>query len=251
MRLPLLQRNPLTAVGTLDRCWLFVYRTPVAEARGYLPKALEPVTRGGHAFWNVVVSHIHRMRPKGCPAFIGVDYWHVAYRLYVRCQPPGRPEPIEGLYFLRSDCDSPLMTLAGNALTDFRFHTSGIEVETRGESVQIQVASSEASARAALLPGQPPSLQPGSPFGSLEEAASFLKYRPFGISVDEGRGEANVVEITRKERAWRSPLVHVAEAGWQFFAGKQVALELCYEVEPIAYQWNRGKVYPLRQLSCR
>ncbi len=35
------------------------------------------------------------------------------------------------------------------------------------------------------------------------------------------------------------------EAEWQFFADKNVAPEICYEVEPIEYQWSRAEIYPL------
>src|SRR5437763_16699429 len=119
----ILPKNPLTIIGTLDRCWLFVYQTPIEEARALLPRELEPVTHGGCAFWNVVVCHLRQMRPKPLPAFLGVSYWHVAYRFHVRFRPRSGP-PVEGLYFVRSDCDSPLMTWAGNLLTDFNFHTA-------------------------------------------------------------------------------------------------------------------------------
>src|SRR5438045_4199110 len=103
----MLPRNPLTMVGTLERCWLFTYQTPVEEAREAVPRELELVTRGSSAFWNVLVCRIRSMRPKRFPAFVGVSYWHVAYRLYVRFY-PRTGAPIEGIYFARSDCDSRL-----------------------------------------------------------------------------------------------------------------------------------------------
>src|SRR4051812_42714640 len=124
----LLPQNPVTMVGRLDPCWLFAYRTPAQEARAFLPPALEPVTHGGFAFWNVVVCRVQRMRPWFAPAPLGVSYWHIAYRLYVRFH-PAQGEPIEGLYFVRSDCDSWLMALAGNLVTDFRFHTAAVRVQ--------------------------------------------------------------------------------------------------------------------------
>ena len=107
----MLPKNPLTMRGILDQCWLFTYQTPVAEAQAVLPRELEPVTHAGHAFWNIVVCHLRAMRPKPLPAFLGVSYWHVAYRLYVRFHPASGP-PVEGVYFARSDCDSRLMALA-------------------------------------------------------------------------------------------------------------------------------------------
>jgi hypothetical protein len=240
----ILAKNPFTLVGTIDRCWLFVYQTPEADARALIPAALELVTRDGCAFWNIVVCHLRGMRPRGFPAFVGVSYWHVAYRLYVRFHPASGP-PIEGIYFLRSDCDKPLMSMAGNALTDFNFHTAGVEVVEQDALVGITVRSPDAPGRASLDRSKPAALPAHSVFSSLEEAAAFLKYKPFGISVDPA-GNANIVAIKRDEAAWKSRLVPVVSAEWRFFEGKTVRPEICYEVEPINYQWNRGRIVPGR-----
>jgi hypothetical protein len=240
----ILAKNPLTLLGTIDRCWLFVYQTPESEARALVPAALELVTRDGCAFWNIVACRLRAMRPRGFPAFVGVSCWHVAYRFYVRFHPAAGP-PIEGLYFVRSDCDSRLMTMMGNALTDFRFHTAGVEVTETDALVQITIRSPDAPARATVDRAKPAELPPHSSFSSLEEAAAYLKYKPFGISLDAA-GNANVAAIRRDEAAWKSRLVDVISAEWQFFEGKTVRPEICYEVEPIDYQWNRGRIVPGR-----
>jgi hypothetical protein len=245
MRIPFIQKNPVTMVGTLDRCWLFAFRTPLANVQRKLPSVLEPVSYDGHAFWNVVVSHIDRMRPKGAPAVTGVSYWHVAYRLYVRFHPSGGP-PIEGLNFTRSDCDSALMTRAGNLVTDFNFHTSTINVEDTGGRLTIDIESPDAPASASANRAAPVSLANGSPFGSLDEAARFLKYKPFGISVGKSGEDINIVRIRRQEDAWSSRLIHVEQQTWSYFADNDVALELCYEVDPIFYTWTRGRVFSAR-----
>lgn len=235
------QKNPLTMVGKLDRCWLFTYRTPVEQVRKLLPYPLELVTHANYAFWNVVVCHVNAMRPKHFPAFVGVDYWHLAYRLYARF-PLAQGKTIEGLYFVRSECDHRLMALAGNLLTNFRFHLARLSVKQDQEELEIRLESPDAPACARLLPGLAPEYNPHSAFASLEEAAIFLKYKSYGISVEKS-GKINVVHITRDEAAWRSRLVRVVAANWAFFHHQEIAPEICYEVEPIFYQWDRGRVY--------
>lgn len=238
-----IRKNPLTVVGRLQRCWLFAYRTPAEAARQIVPPPLEPVTRGDVAFWNVVVCQVRAMRPKGFPTVVGVSYWHVAYRLYVRLPLPSG-EAVEGLYFVRSDCNRALMSLAGNLLTDFRFHTAPISVREKSEAVEIHAVSSDAPAHARLVPAAAPTLAQGSPFASPQEAAAFLAYEPYGISLTAA-GDANVIHVTRDERAWRSRPVCVESAEWGFFTGREVQLEACYAVDPIAYQWDRGRLYRL------
>jgi len=229
----LIQKNPLTMVGAIDRCWLFTYQTPEADAQRLLPKPLLPVTYRGSAFWNVVVCHVDRMRPKGTPQALGMSYWHVAYRLYVRYPTVDGPE-IQGLFFVRSECDSKLMAMAGNIMTDFNFHTADITVD--GGHIDVDTADSHS--HAVVGHTAPSALPPYSAFDHLDQAARFLKYKPFGISVDS-HGTGNIVRIVRDERAWHARLVD-AQADWTFFADKNVRPEICYEVDPIDYQWNRA-----------
>jgi uncharacterized protein YqjF (DUF2071 family) len=237
----LFQKNPFTMRGLLAHCWLFIYQTPAEAVAHLLPVPLKPVTHRGFAFWNIVVSQIRHMRPRGVPDYLGITYWHTAYRLYVRFH-PASGEPIEGLYFLRSDCDSSLITLAGNLLTDFRFHQAAIDVREGATTVTIQVESPAAPAYAALRPEVPTERPSYSAFSSLEQAAAFLKYKPASITITHD-GMANVMHIDRDEAAWRSKLVHIESASWDFLKGRPVLPEICYQVDPIAYQWNRGQLY--------
>lgn len=243
----LIQKNPWTIVGTISRCWLFTFQSEIAVAQALIPPGLELVTHRDCAFWNVVVCRLTAMQPRILPLALGLNYWHVAYRLYVRCYPKNG-EPIEGLYFLRSDCDDTLVTIVGNLFTDFNFHKAAIEMEESDEAVFLKVHSPDASAHARLSKVKEPQLADHSVFASLEEAAEFLKYKPNGISVDHF-GNANVVHIDRDEDEWTGKLVDVEEATWAFFDKLPVRPEICYEVEPIYYQWNKGKIYPLKRKS--
>jgi hypothetical protein len=206
-----------------------------------LPTQLEPVQYNGYAFWNIVVCKVTDMRPKLSPLPIGVSYWHVAYRLYVRLKLDSE-EAIEGLYFLRSDCDNELMSFAGNLLTDFNFHSAKIYVSEQESITAIRILANGGEASAIIKKDQPARLSVASPFHSVEEAEHFLKYKPNGISITKA-GSGSVVHIVRNEDAWQSTLVHVEQAQWSFLAGKNAEFEICYDVQPIAYQWNRAKIY--------
>jgi hypothetical protein len=237
-----LQKNPLTMVGTIDRCWLFTFQSPPEWADAFLPDALSPVTHNDCAFWNVVVCHVSRMRPRGTPPALGLSYWHVAYRLYARFEPKDEP-PIEGLYFVRSDCDSGPLAAAGNLMTDFHFHKARIDVVSAGASTGIRVRARGCEGAARLRDAVSESLPEWSAFDRIDEAAAFLKYKPYGLSVDHA-SRVNVVHITRDESAWYSRPVCVEEQSWSFFDDIPARPELCFEVDPIAYQWDRARIYP-------
>ena len=229
-----MRKNPLTMKGTIERCWLFAFRAPEAELRPALPAPLDLVTHGGFAFWNVVVCRVGAMRPRFAPRFLGMSYWHVAYRLYARHR------SLEGLHFVRSDCDSAVLSWMGNVMTDFHFHAAGVRVEEEDARVRIAIDSPDAPGAAEIDRRAPPALPEGSPFRSVEEAAAFLKYKPLGLSVGRG-GAVSVVRIVRDESAWRARAVAVAAQRWAFFDGRPAVAELCTEIEPIEYRWNRGE----------
>jgi hypothetical protein len=206
-----------------------------------LPPPLELVTYRDYAFWNIVVCEIRAMRPRPLPGVVGLRYRHAAYRFYVRFR-PRQGDPIEGLYFLRSDCNSPLITATGNIITNFNFHTAPIHLRQRGDTTLIQIDAPDAPGYASLRPSVVPQLPAHSAFDTLEQAQTFLKYKPAGIAVSND-GSTNVVHITRDESAWHSRVIHVETAQWAFLQDQPVKPEICYQVEPIPYQWNRGKVY--------
>ena len=63
-----------------------------------------------------------------------------------------------------------------------------------------------------------------------------------------GGNSVQAVRVRRKEADWNSRVVSVPEAEWQFLAGRDAVLELCYEVEPIDYIWERGR--SVRVMAC-
>lgn len=237
--MPLFQKNPFTVRGHLARCWLFTYRTPPAAAQALLPTQLEAVTHGGYAFWNIVVCTIHHIRPAALPAQLGLCYHHVAYRLHARTR-----SGTEGLYFLRSDCDSALVSLSGNLLTDFNFHTTPIAITQENSSrTSVTVSSPTAAAEVIIDRSKRPELSWNSPFTSVSDASSFLKYKPFGLS-PAGHTSTNIVAISRDESSWKSTPVAVPFASWKFLEPHDTEPELAFDVAPIDYVWNRATIEP-------
>ena len=227
-------------VGTLSKCWLFTFQTPSECAVALLPPELQPVEHHGCAFWNTVVCQVQNMRPKLSPLPWGVTYWHVAYRLYVRFK-TSSGQVIEGLYFLRSDCDNSLMSFVGNILTDFKFNTASVRVTLGEHNTDIAIKAPDGDANVRIT-DNPAILPEYSAFRSLDEAKHFLKYKPNGISIGPDHS-GNIVHIMRDETAWTSKLRSVEQAHWSFLEDKNVRPEICYEVDAIDYQWNRARAY--------
>lgn len=244
---------PLSMVGRLCDCMLLAYRTPAASVRDLLPPGLELLTRGEWGFWSVVACRIEGMRPRGVPEALGVTYRHVAYRLYVRATTTGG-EPIDGIYFVRSDADSGPIAAAGNAFSDFHFHPARIDLRADGRELRLAVRTGgddagRAHLRALIgMPSEPPR---GSPFHDRNEAAAFLKYRPLGLAVaNTPRGRRlRLAEVFRDEGDWQETPLQVAEAHWEFFhrlGQDAIELEHAVLVAPIQYRWRLGRSVPIR-----
>jgi hypothetical protein len=188
------------------------------------------------------------MRPQGVPRPFGISYFHIAYRLYVRALTEAG-EVIDGLYFVRSDADSLLVSEAGNLASDFRFHGARIKQSVDSNRLLFEARSlsdDEGDARLSVDLTDEPRLSPDSCFASMNEAKQFLKYRPLGLSV--AGNFLKVAEVFRDESRWTESPVAVREARWMLFerlGQKCVSLELATRVSPIDYRWRLGRREPL------
>ncbi|MBS1767151.1 MAG: DUF2071 domain-containing protein [Acidobacteria bacterium] len=237
-------KNALPMQSFIRRCWLVTHRIPEADARALLPPELAPVTHRGSAFLNTVIARMEAMRPQGLPAILGLDYWHVGYRLYAKAATVEGQQ--EGLYFLRSDCDRRMLAMAGNLFFDFRFHTAQIKVMSAASTTSIRVEAPGARVELDLSGEVQTQLANGSPFQAMAEAEAFLKYKPCGLA-PAGPGRVNAIPIRRDETAWRAKPVQVLNQRWEFlerFPNAQP--ELTFEVAPIEYRFGRGRILEVR-----
>ena len=226
----------LTMVGRIGPCYLLNYRVPAARVEHLLPSRLKLITHRKFAFLGVVLSRIERMRPRFVPALVGMTYWHIGYRLHVRAELPGGGA-VDGLFFLRSDAESRLISLGGNLLTDFRFHPAKISV---GDD-QITVKSDDGGGDAVVQFADEcvDELQSASCFDSIAECARVLTYQPNGLAcVGDG---VRIAQVIRDESCWRERPIRIAEAKFAFLdaiAPGEFQLERATRVAPIDYVWR-------------
>jgi len=240
----------LTMKGLLRECLLLAYRTPAESVAKLLPPPLRLLQRGDWAFWNVVVCDIEKMRPVFAPRFAGISYLHVAFRLYAWATAADGSR-VEGLYFVRSDADDPLVCLGGGLMSDFAFHRSPVKLEAGGGAWKLSSAASDPAARMSLVARDASAhrLADGSPFARVDEAAKTLKYSPMGLSVGRGGRRLRLAEVLRREEDWVERPLEVEEARWGFFESigqRDLTLELATRAEPIDYRWRLGRSLALR-----
>ncbi|MEM8782754.1 MAG: DUF2071 domain-containing protein [Planctomycetota bacterium] len=243
----------LRMTGVLDRCVLLNFRTPAESVESLLPPGLELFRRGPYAFWNVVLCHVHKMRPLGVPEGLGMSYHHVAYRLRVQAM-TDRADTRQGLYFVRSDADAAVLGAVGNRLSDFKFHRAQIDWRadaeerrdgTSGatESLTVTAADGRADARLTFR-RQPPVVHPAdSCFPTAADARAALKYEPLGLAINR-RDRLKLAEVFRDETQWCEDAIDVAHAKLGFFdtlGQTEARLELATWVAPLPYRWRLGR----------
>ena len=116
-RLPLLMRT------VFQDLLLVTYAVEPAALAALLPPAVRPWTRGGRALVSIVIANMRGMRPAPLPEALGSNAYQVVYRAIVTPHTDGdNGRPARGVFFLRSDCNDPVLSFFGNRMTEFRFH---------------------------------------------------------------------------------------------------------------------------------
>jgi len=227
--------QPFPVQGRLKRAWMFVYRAPLERLARHLPAPLKPLSFAGFGFWNVMIGETEQVRPLGAPRSLGLTCRHAAYRIYARHDQPGGAS-VAGLYFLRNDCDHPLVASAGNLFTGFPFHHGRIELRESPLASAIRIDAPGGKGEAVIYYGRKVRRAEGSPFQSVQEAAQFLDYLPGGLVVNEG-GEVEVAPARRDETQWRATAVYAGGDRWELLASEGAELELAFEIAPVEYEW--------------
>jgi uncharacterized protein YqjF (DUF2071 family) len=238
--------------GRVTDCVQLTYRTPSETVRSLLPEGLELVTRGPWAFWNVLACRVEKARPTGVPAFCGLTYRHVAYRLLVRAMNE-RAEVVRGFYFVRSDADARTVTTLGNRLSDFRLNPASIALDAGDCGVCLSVretayAQGETALEVAHAPAR---LSPGSCFPTLDDARRFARHAPDGLAVVEHDGGRllRTTRVTRNEQAWGETPVVVRRAEFGYFDAlgqtELVQLEWACRLGAMDVHWQFGETVGL------
>jgi uncharacterized protein len=233
--------HPLPMRTTFRQCFLVNFAVLPDALAGLLPAHLKPDIYEGRAYVSVVIAEMSRMRPALFPAAFGFTYNQVVYRAVVRCGAE------RGVTFLRSDADSRLMVVAGNALTFFRFHHADISWRASEGGLAFSLSPRGAvpgSIRADYdLVGATHRLPSTSAFRDLSTAQQFLTelYAAFGTQRAGGRVE--VVRIVRTP--WESAVVSDRSAVYEamssglLFRREEATLDAVFYVRALAYHWRR------------
>ena len=121
---------------------LVTYAVDFDALAALLPPAVWPWRDDcGRAFVSIVVANMRGMRPAPLPESLGSNAYQIVYRAVVELR--GRDGTRRrGVFFLRSDCNDPVLSFFGNRMTEFRFHyfhTGAVGLYQRGDELLASV----------------------------------------------------------------------------------------------------------------
>lgn len=229
-------------------CVLANFAVDVDVLARALPAPIEPAVAHDRAWLSVVIAQMERMRPAFAPECAGVTYNQIVYRAVVECR--GR----RGVHFLRSDANSRVMSVLGNALSFFRFHHGMVEIvgtpgtlavaaASRDEDPVLVWADFDLAARSTTLPS-------ASRFADMASAKAFLvelfdAYHPLPRRTLSPPDRVGMVSIERND--WK---VHAVPTTGTYslmddsalFPPGSAALDSIFVVEDLHYRWRRLRV---------
>ncbi len=248
--LHLLKRHPIPIQARFQHCLVLTYAFPVEVLQTLLPPGLTVDEWNGNGFVAVAMVQTERLRPVGCPAFLGADFFLTGYRVFaIHRTADGRT--IRGLRILRSDANKRRMVWSGNLLTHYRYRLCDADVRCDKATLEVHVRSGDNEADVDLTAhiGQDVIQPEGGVFPSWKEARRFAGPLPFTLDYEPETHSIIRIKGTREHWEPRPVAVDVREVTMlrsPMFKGANGQFASAFYTSGIDYRWERGIVEPLR-----
>lgn len=234
-------KHPIPMQTVFRECFLVNFAVKPEALAQLVPWPIQLDLASGMAYLSIVIAKMDKMRPAFLPRELGISYLQVVYRVVVRS-----PRGERGVYFVRSDANNPLMSLAGDWLTFFRFHHSQIRMERADKLVNFDLEArpgDHANIHAAYdLSTATETMPKSSAFSSLEQAKEFLVQLFAAFSYDPLEDRVSVVRIERGE--WNVKVLADSEACYEWMqhgtalSSATSRLDSIFYVRDLPYLWH-------------
>ena len=204
-----------TIKGIIDRRMLVNFTVDLDVARAIVPAPFTPKAFNGKAIAGICLIRLKQVRPKGLPAFVGINSENGAHRIAVEWRENGQLK--EGVYIPRRDTSSTFNALVGGRVFPGKHYHAQFDVKEEADDYHVAFKSSDAtmiSVDAKLAQ----SLAANSIFKDLQEASAFFKAGATGYSPNGKRYEGLHLNTYR----WDMKPLEVSNVHSSFFEDKKV-----------------------------
>jgi uncharacterized protein YqjF (DUF2071 family) len=217
-----------------------------AALRPLVPAAFDLDLYRGRAFVSLTASRLKDFGVGVVPAALRMNFYQATYRAHVTYT-DFRGRKMRGCYFVRSETNSAVMSLAANLLPEFRAHrcsTYPILMARKGGHLLLTVDSGEdpAGKVVVLLDAARPlaGMPAGSCFPSVKEAYAFLVDFYDAFSYDPGANEVFLLRIERGD--WDIQVVEPVDYYLGYVSAGPLpagsaALDSAFYFRDVPYRW--------------
>ncbi len=254
--LHLLKRHPIAVEARFEFTLVLTYAIPAEVLKPLLFPGLVLDTFEEYGFVAIAMVETKNLRPKGFPHLLGQDFFLTGYRIFVRFK-TAEGKTLRGLLILRSDTDKPLMSVAGNLFTHYKYELASVKRKRTEDNLSIKVftPSGRGNLEVDAIIGDgitDAALPETSPFHSLKEARQFEGPMPFTFDFEKETNSIVKVEGVRQE--WHPRNIDVNVRTVEFFRhppfkGVQPRLASAFFIENIPYSWKEGSLEKLEDQS--
>jgi hypothetical protein len=242
-----LHRHPFAVEAFFRHSLVLTFAYPQELLQAMLPPGLRLDAYDGSGFLAIALVETENLRPAGCPAWMGRDFFLAGYRIFSRYRRQDGRE-LRGLRILRSYTDRRAMVWAGNLFTryDYRRCSVARRIGVGTLDYTITTLGAEADLTVSARIGCPALAPPaGSPFPDLKVARRFAGPLPFTFGYEADTRSMVIVQGVREH--WEPMAVEVTGVRSTFlegpaFAGMPPRLANAFFIERIPYRWKRGDI---------
>lgn len=236
-----LKTHPFAIEAFFENSLVLTFAVPKEQLQALIPKCLElDVFNERWAFIAVAMVQTSNLRPKGFPSFLGLDFFLIGYRIFVRYT-NNAGKRLRGLYIIKSETDQLKMAILGNIFTYYNYSKTDVQQKTSGNFKTIQSVKSNFSVTIEYL--DEITLPDGSPFTDWKEARRFAGPLPHTYTYLKEDKTVLIIEGVRED--WIPKPVKVKSYFINFLHHmklKNVVLANAFEINKIPYYWKKGKV---------
>jgi hypothetical protein len=235
-----LLRHGFPIVAHFDWALAVTFAAPEASVRPLVTRGLSLDTFRGYGFLAAACVQTRRLRPRGFPAWTGIDFFLIGYRVFVRFD-SATGRRLRGLQVLGSETDRWIMALGGAVtFTHYAYRKVRARIERTGRDVHVETSTGFAvtAKDEAILP-------PTSAFADWNEARRFAGPMPFTFAPADGGRAIVRVEGTRVQWQPRPAGLVCAKVPFLSRLVPDAVPVAAFLVENVDYEWQRGIVEQL------
>ena len=229
-----------TMHGLIDRRMLVNFRTRPDVIKKMLPDYFRPKLINGWAMAGICLIRLKRIRPRGLPAFIGLNSENAAHRIAVEWDADGVVR--EGVFIPRRDTSSALQKFAGGRFFPGVHHLADFSVTEENNRFGLQMRSRDGAASIGISARVASKISAQSAFGSLGEASDFFARGSAGYSATENPNCCDGLEL--HTTGWQVEPLEVESVSSSFFEDMTrfpkgtVELDCALLMRSIEHEWR-------------